>query len=569
MRSKKRSFGNRCFASTTWELGSLVFECLATDLSLRLRSDLKHPTFHERLARTEIDPSTYDDCELFRRDYLAVSLFSKYPYLLMDCDRQAVAIEKFTQAESLCSATNLRLTTEVPGSIYSHRTPLSVFELAKLKIRSLLGPFNWNEAEQHFGFGPGASVHLSRRKGDAYFKYGDSHPTTTKAALDLGLVAVKRVPAWYSFLTSETILDNPEGEDLFGVVPGNKVVTVPKSALTDRVIAIEPSLNMFLQKGIGGIIRGRLKRVSIDLDDQSRNQSLAAIGSLDNSLATIDLSSASDSVSLELVRYLMPSDWVSAIEQTRSPRGTLPDGGLISYQKVSSMGNGFTFELESLLFWALAQSVIELFSVQDRRLAVYGDDIICSSFAAGPLIWILEFAGFTVNKKKTFVNGPFRESCGKHFFRGVDVTPFYLRDKVESQDRLIWFANSVRRWSRLSYGLDPLLKPVYDFTVSLLPKGRRKPGIPDGYGDIALIGDFDECKPQWSKRYQAWLGRGYTNIKRNLNPDGVGRLLRSLDQLEKSKQPTWRGDGFPSGNHHYRVSVKIPVTQWDSHGPWL
>lgn len=140
---------------------------------------------------------------------------------------------------------------------------------------------------------------------------------------------------------------------------GNKVTTVPKNSKTDRVIAIEPLMNMYVQKGIGGAIRHSLRSVGINLNDQTSNQRLAREGSLQGKLATVDLSSASDSVSLLLVEELLPPDWVAAIKLCRSPCGVLPDGSVINYQKVSSMGNGFTFELESLIFWAACSSVCQ------------------------------------------------------------------------------------------------------------------------------------------------------------------------------------------------------------------
>lgn len=573
MRSKSCKFLHRRFASTTTSLCREILYALDTDISKKAADFLVGD--HSALVQMSINPSDYPDCETFRRDYLAVELLSKSPDLDLDVDREAVAIEKFLQAEKWCSEANFRLTYEVPGSLYSPYTPLSVLQLAKLKIASLLGPFCWSEAELHFGFGPGATTSLSRRQGDAYFKYGAVRPHTTEGNLALAWCAVKRIPAWERSLLemNRSPLDKIHFHDFrefVEIVPGNKIVTVPKSAKTDRVIAIEPDLNMFVQKGIGGMIRSRLKRVKIDLDDQSLNQSLAKEGSLTDSLATIDLSSASDSVSLELTRMLMPSDWMVAIEQSRSPRGTLPSGEIISYEKVSSMGNGFTFELESLIFWAISVSVVELFQPLDRRVAVYGDDIIVSSSIAGSLIWMLSFCGFQANLKKTFVKGPFRESCGKHYFRGTDVTPFYIRKDIKTPDRLLWLANSIRRWSRLdSFGLDPLLKSVYDTTVALLPSPLQRPSIPDGYGDMALIGDFDECLPSYSPRYQAWMCRGYVNIKRNFDPDGVGRLLRSLASGERSTIPTWRGGGFPSGICSYWKQVTIPVTRWESYGPWL
>ena len=190
------------------------------------------------------------------------------------------------------------------------------------------------------------------------------------AALGEALFSV--YPQWRKAIVPEF----PEGSPEYDIVPGNSITTVPKSSKTDRVIAIEPLLNMFVQKGIGGMIRRRLKRVGIDLDSQKRNQELAKLGSLSKTLATIDLSSASDTISLGLVEWLVPADWVLAMKICRSPIGTLPSGERIRYQKISSRGNGFTFELESMIFYALTRAVAESMDESVRDIAVFGDDII-------------------------------------------------------------------------------------------------------------------------------------------------------------------------------------------------
>jgi hypothetical protein len=243
--------------------------------------------------------------------------------------------------------------------------------------------------------------------------------------------------------------------------------------LIDRVIAIEPDMNMYVQKGIGALIRARLKRLTpCDLDDQKPNQVLARLGSIDGSLSTLDLSAASDSISLSLCREVLPPDWFSAIEHSRSPAGTLPDGRFITYRKVSSMGNGFTFELQSLLFYAAVLTVFDLFPSigKDRRCRVYGDDIILPTAYAGIFVEFLSWLGFTTNPDKSFVDGPFRESCGKHYFLGDDVTPFYIRENVDKPQKIFWFHNQYILWlRRAEFNRKSLLimREEFDFLLSI------------------------------------------------------------------------------------------------------
>ncbi len=489
----------------------------------------------------KVDPSTFTDASEFRDAYLATEILSKYPSWDLGIDRVAVALEKFLAAERDCEMARNRLVNSY-GKASTTLSVASVIYTAQRKIARLLGPFDWDQASQFFAFGPGASYALKRRYGDAYHKFG-CKPEVTKECAVLAHAVFKQHPGWFNHLAS--ISGSREPHDNLLLVEGNRITTVPKNAKTDRVIAIEPLMNMFVQKGIGSLIRRRLKRVGIDLDDQTRNQKLAREGSISGQLATIDLSSASDTVSLKLVEELLPPDWFAAIELARSPVGVLPDGSKVCYQKVSSMGNGFTFELESLIFFALSSAVCLLYGINGSHVSVYGDDIIIPVEAYAPVVEILEFAGFTVNSKKSFAAGPFRESCGKHYFMGHDVSPFYIREDIVTPDRLILALNNLRRFSaRLQpWGLDGRFRPAYDEFRHMLPSWFRKPRIPDGYGDGALFGDFSEVLPRavkGSKLHRGWEGWEFSHcvsVTKTSLPSDEPILLKALYRLEKRVGP--------------------------------
>jgi len=604
MRAKKFHPGipgmYRRFDSCATVIAESIYSALRSPFSEKMYGLSRKGQFME-LVSSSVDPSMYDDPDSFRNDYLASELMSKFDSFDLGIDRQKAALLKFLDTERQCRDTNQRLSRNYVSGLASPYTPESFIWTAREKIASLLGPFNWDKASTHFAFGPGASTSVRRVNGDAYFKYGVVRPHTTKANSLLSLAAVKSSPRWFNHLLGNrdpsAFLNLPidqQIEELFEIVPGNKVTTVPKSAKIDRIIAIEPDLNMYIQKGIGGLIRSRLKRVLVDLDDQTLNQRLAHEASLTGQFASIDLSSASDTVSLKLVELLLPHDWVEAIKQSRSSRGTMPDGTLITYQKVSSMGNGFTFELESLIFWAICSSVISLLRPASRRLAVYGDDLLVPVEISSTVLWLLSYLGFTPNKKKTFVSGPFRESCGKHYFRGIDVTPFYIRKDVESSDRLISIANRIRSWSVTSFGLDPTLKVCYLAVVNLLPKCLRRPTIPRSLGDIALWGDFDEVCPNRADRgFEGWKALGFSKCMKTISPDDDPLLVRNLHILERGKesfQISERrretlsedfGSYLNNGKEIDLAEVNLkpqqvkwqvvrPVTvQWESYGAWL
>lgn len=444
------------------------------------------------IVSASIDPRSYTDVFAFHRDWAAVNLLAKYPGLDLGVDRDRVAFDSFLAAERACYQSNLRLLR--PSASCGVE---AVIHTARRKIESLLGEFSWDRCRPYFGFSNGASTRLRRRDAAAPLKFipKDGYHVTRRAA-SLALREIASSPLWLEYIRAEKG-DNPS--NWIKVVEGNAVTTVPKSAKTNRVIAKEPDLNMFLQRGIGGLLRSTLKKVGVDLDTQVKNQVLALEGSLHDVLSTIDLASASDSISLELCQLLLPSDWYEALVLVRSPCGRLPDGKIISYQKVSSMGNGFTFELESLLFWALTRSSVEQSEhVTDRRIAIYGDDIVCDKNAVPLLVSTLAYCGFSTNSDKSFVDGPFRESCGKHYFLGCDVTPFYIRKPIDSVPRLYWLCNSFRRWAArpTGYGSESDYF-VWSWLVKQLPKRYARLSIPEGMGDGGLLLSLAESRPKF------------------------------------------------------------------------
>lgn len=538
---------------------------------------------------SEIDILSYSDWQTFMHDYLIVEFSSKFDSWDLAVNREEVAVAKFLESEEACRLTNRKF-AKLDGSVFSFSDPLlSVLYGARRKIERLLSTFSWDESFAFMGFGPGASVGIPRVRSHSLNKIGHSRPTATGECAALGPALFRALPQW-----RKAIAPDRGGEPEIDIVSGNRITTVPKNSKTNRVIAIEPLLNMFIQKGIGGVIRRRLKRVGVDLDSQLRNQDLARRGSLDGSLATIDLSSASDSISLGLVEWLLPPDWVMAMKICRSPVGVLPSGASFRYQKVSSMGNGFTFELQSLIFWALCSEAILACGGSVHDLAVYGDDLIVPVGSVDLVASVLGFCGFTFNGKKSFWSGPFRESCGKHYFQGRDVTPFYIRKDVESVQRQLWLANTVRRWSSRfkgeAFGCNSMLRPLYLDTLRRLPVWARRLSIPEGFGDGGLVRDFDEARPGRHRFFDAYVTTHLTRSFTGPLPEGQAALHLSLMKLERAPLIL---QGFPerlvrlSGMQfntglprpegvdigriptRYRDKVvKLVVPQWEGLGPW-
>jgi hypothetical protein len=236
-----------------------------------------------------------------------------------------------------------------------------------------------------------------------------------------------------------------------------KVTTVPKNVDISRTIAIEPSLNIFFQLGIGGVVCDRLKtRFGIDVSLQAEvNRRLAREGSITGRFVTIDLESASDSMSRKMMRYVLDPFTFRVFDRYASSAATYVDpetGQPVRepLEMLSTMGNGFTFPLQTALFACIVSAARSYLGLRRERAgkswSVFGDDIICDQRVAGPVIDLLETCGFILNQQKSFFQGPFRESCGQDFYSGLNVRGVYLKTLRTQQARYA-VTNQLNRWS--------------------------------------------------------------------------------------------------------------------------
>lgn len=443
----------------------LFWEGLATPVALSCWLLFKYGE-HRQLSEKTVSPQDYADRQLFQRDYAAVKFLSKWKGLKTGVDTSAVALDKWFAVESSMRMVNTRLILAQQRG-FSPRVEAVIFT-AQRKIAGLLGDLDVGHVMEFCRWGPGATFSLKGEDATVDDKIREDQVSVTASALPLLKMVIEQDYHWMrsrfggSLVGSASLLDTS-----FCVVEGCRVTTVDKDAKTDRVIAIEPTGNCFLQLGVGQYIRKRLKRRGIDLDNQGTNQFLAWLGSLDGSLATVDLSSASDSVSREVVWQLLPYDWACLLDALRSPSAFV-NGEWLELEKFSSMGNGFTFELETLLFWAISDAVMEVMG-ELGAVAVYGDDIILPTQCLATLLEVLDTLGFSPNKEKTFGSGYFRESCGKHYWDGSDVTPVYQKEVLTDIAEDIRYCNRIINLAhRLSGGgprLDSALKPAWDMAV--------------------------------------------------------------------------------------------------------
>jgi len=398
----------------------------------------------------------------FEASYLNEMLLSKYNAGGSDeaTMRRQAAIEKWLSVERTNEETNRTLAKHSRGNVAGLFSKLvdrrleyveynRFFDKVAEFVRRIIGA-SPSLHYRHGGFSGGASTSKTRRNSHPAVKFLD-RADTTRPALHLFRDMI-RGTRWDDHFHGDTGLE-PR------IVSGNVLFTVPKNDVIDRVAAKEPDLNMFLQKSFGNQIRLLLRKKGVNLNDQTRNQELARKGSIDGSLMTVDLSSASDSVTIELVRRVLPEDWFYYLDLVRSPVTSI-DGETHVNQMFSSMGNGFTFELESLLFYAITRATAYFHGVKGV-ISVYGDDIIAPTELYEPLLEALEHCGFKPNVDKTHASGTFRESCGKHWDCGRDVSPFFIRRPFRQISDLILTLNQLTGWASRCGGIvDPRYEEI-------------------------------------------------------------------------------------------------------------
>ncbi|DAD50944.1 TPA_asm: RNA-directed RNA polymerase [ssRNA phage SRR6255733_6] len=255
-----------------------------------------------------------------------------------------------------------------------------------------------------------------------------------------------------------------------------RVILVPKTMKTPRVIAMEPTNMQFAQQSVlrylsDAIEEDPLLRGFIGLRSQVPNQNLAKEGSITGSLATLDLSEASDRVSMDLVRAVFTRfpHFLEVIEACRSTQASVSIDGneeIISLNKFASMGSALCFPIETMVFMAIIfYSIWEEEGFRTRpsslihrmkgKVRAFGDDLIVPTGFVDNIIWNLSTVGLEVNATKSFWNGNFRESCGSDWYSGHDVSVVKTRKPfprdIRNVDEVLSFVSLRNQLYMLGY----------------------------------------------------------------------------------------------------------------------
>lgn len=402
-------------------------------------------------------------------------------------DRVDAAIERFVEIDSA-----LPSSAETKSSVDSMASEVAQILFGRLIGEAVSAPI----VGRH---GPGA---VSERVGS---NSRWDFPVVSESISSLAGYDLFR-PTW------ESLLEAPPET---ATIPA-RLVAVPKTAEKPRLISIEPSYNQFVQQSLMQYLYKGFERYDLicNTADQGHNRRLALESSRQQHLATIDLSDASDRVSLALVDVLFgfnPS-FMRYLRLSRSPFVQLPDGSLVLLNKFASMGSALTFPVEAMVFTTLAITAIcraegdfsparirELGKRGHLGLSVYGDDIIVPVDRAQCVMDALETVGLKVNREKSFYTGAFRESCGLDAYGGTEVSPSYVRRHLPTS---ITDSEGVLSWTSLRNQIRSRF-PYWKATLRRLDShlgGLGVPHVPQNDSeDVGLWCDSTDSRIRWRR----------------------------------------------------------------------
>lgn len=504
--------GSRLQSLDLSEVARALHGSLSSPNSAKL---LKAVESEDWVAATTIkcDPRDYLSAASYMQDAIPASLLKKAEDLPLEVDRQAATYEKWIAAEYDCFRTNQRLYRFRKGMVHHLPSDIAVhhhLDGVRKIVESWIGYGPPRSLE--LGFSPGSTLTDRGRKATIAHKISNS-PSVTPQFDTAGY------PLFVGTLWHHNMVDAGKTPV---IVQGGEYFTVPKTSWVERAAELQPSLPCSVQLAYGRKLREKLRsNTGLSLNgtvayqgfgwDMSKAQEVhrevARRASVDRSFCTIDLSSASDTIARECVRLLLPPLWYRHLDGIRTHKVLIPKGlghdGYRVLEKFSSMGNGFTFELETILFAAVACYVSRRAGYWGELgfdVFVYGDDIIVRDELYGDVESILVFLGFTVNAEKSFKgNHPFRESCGGDFFNGVNVRPTNL-GKVNDLEasEIITVVNKIKRCSeRAEAACGSNLNRLWFHLLAYLPRGVRNVRGPEWLGDSVI---YDPLPGSWTTR---------------------------------------------------------------------
>jgi len=417
-------------------------DAIATSIASAIKNDLQRINFD-----TILDP----DATRFFQNQITSSVLKKFDSQKNDVD--TLELTAFALFESINHGTKQPDFSQVvlTQGLLTY-TVSDILSLMRSWVSFILGDFHLDEFLLNCKHSSGVSRGVSYSDTSLTAKW--KLPLTgTKRSLDF----LRNCYFQYDFSLKGAVIGNRRGiPSLDGwteVKEGSKATTVPKQSDKRRMIAIEPTVNMFFQQGLMSVMYDRLADFGYDVTRLPEiHKKLARRASIDGGLSTIDYSSASDSVSLWLVREIFPRDWFFYLDMFRSPTIEIL-GDVLPLHVYATMGNATTFPVESVVFLSLMFAIGQIRHdnirpgfpkrlianlglrtiINPGSFTVFGDDCILPTNISSDFIRLSSLIGFSVNTEKSFTDGRFRESCGGDYYRGCDVRGVYLRTPVNNK----------------------------------------------------------------------------------------------------------------------------------------
>lgn len=499
-----------------------------------------------------------------------LAFYSKNKDVDIGCDKEATAWNTFLEGEKACWQTNTRFLTMWCDDWYKdaesgelHRasggfTSSEIVFLTQVRqwVSTILGPCpSFGELKSYFG--PGANVGVPKKEACPLNKMRGSL-TCSEALYRSGLLEalISTAPAWFS-QREEGYAINDQGW-LYSTIPFEleigRLRFAPKNAETSRAMNIEPVANGYFQGGVGEFLARRLKKCGVDIGDQTRNQRLALDGSrnwenAERQISTLDLKNASGTQSSGLIDFVVDDPkWRYLLNGLRTPAVRYKDH-VVTLEQFSTMGNGFTFPLETTIFTAIVLAAMKIKPFKNSHInsrgavnfdhiyalkdvGIYGDDIIVPTQFVGDVIRGLEICGYSVNPSKSFVSGPFRESCGCDYYKGIPVRPFYQRAHMTLESL----------FSLHNFYVDRGLTQFAERVKRAIPEEWRLYG-PPGYGDGHLVSTRWKEYPVGNTIEKVWTWES--------SGDTMDETLENLVKAKTvvSHNTGWAGRYFLSYKH--------------------
>jgi hypothetical protein len=391
-----------------------------------------------------------------------------------------------------------------------------VMREARRIIKGILGSYNLEEHYEGCQFGRRASV------GNPYSRaYLDVKLTQDPLTGSIGHIR------WFkSYLRTDRVLlsvlaERSKTRRAFTVCTELSQSFAPKSHKKVRGIVPNTLLGTFYTYGLGVVLVQRLRDAGLDITRlQDIHKRIAQSGSLRRHIVTADLKAASDSITGVLVQKLFPREWWNVLRCGRIP--------YIRFNKVSyrtdtfaGMGNGFTFPMQTLIFYSILKAIGNLTSIKGKY-SVYGDDLIYPSPLHKYVVPVLEELGFRLNPEKTYCKLFFRESCGGDFYHGVDVRPVRPQGQSEllGRKRFATFLYKIRNGLNRKWDIEELpitfafidvlivktighlhvVPPLFPDTAGI----KSTTVVPTAYGNLPKAFGFPMLLPKYNVAKQHW-----------------------------------------------------------------